>query len=54
VGQIDWSSSWVGAGERIVNSGDWDGWSYGHNIPEPITAIIFGFGMIALRRKTAK
>jgi hypothetical protein len=50
-GQIDWTASWVGASDRVVNSGDWDGWSYGHEIPEPATMAMLGLGSVLLRRK---
>jgi hypothetical protein len=50
-GQLEWTASWVGASSRVVSSGDWDGWSYGHAIPEPATMAIFGLGFVLLCRK---
>jgi hypothetical protein len=50
-GQIEWTASWVGASDRIVSSGDWDGWSYGHVIPEPATLILLAIGAYIARKK---
>lgn len=51
-GQSDWTMSWVGCKDRLVNNGDYDGWVYGFDtIPEPTTAAIFGLGFVLLRRK---
>lgn len=50
-GQTDWTASWVGASDRIVSGGDWDGWSYGHEIPEPATMAVLAIGVILLKRK---
>jgi hypothetical protein len=53
-GETMWTSSWVGAMDRIVNNGDSDGWVYGSAgapVPEPMTLALLGAGGLALRRK---
>jgi hypothetical protein len=51
-GEAEWTFSWVGCSARLVNDGDCDGWVYGFNtIPEPATILLFGSGIILLRRR---
>ncbi|MHB0945602.1 MAG: PEP-CTERM sorting domain-containing protein [Sedimentisphaerales bacterium] len=50
-GQTDWTASFVGASDRVVSNGNWDGWSYGHEIPEPTTIAILSLGSVLLVRK---
>lgn len=51
----EWQSSWVGAGDRIVNNGDSDGWVYGRDtapiVPEPATLGLLFLGGALLRRR---
>lgn len=49
--QTDWTASFVGASDRVVSSGNWDGWSYGHVIPEPATMALLTLGSILLAKK---
>lgn len=51
-GQSEWTMSWVGCSERLVDNGDYDGWVYGFDtIPELATILLFGSGIILLRRR---
>jgi hypothetical protein len=47
----NWISPNFGASDRIVSNDNWDGWSYGHEIPEPTTIAILSFGSVLLARK---
>jgi hypothetical protein len=53
-GDASWTSSWIGAGQRVLTSGDSDGWVYGNAgdpIPEPMTLAMLGLGMVLAVRK---
>ena len=46
-----WTFSQIGAVDRLVGDGAWDGWVYGSAlapIPEPGTAVLVGFGLAGL------
>ena len=49
-----WVSSMIGAGDRVVSDGAWDGWVYGsamppNYIPEPSSLLLSLFGVLCLR-----
>ncbi len=49
-----WDSSFIGAGDRVVSDGSWDGWTYGTAatpVPEPATLGFIICGIVALSRK---
>lgn len=55
-GEISWTSSWIGASDRVLSNGDSDGWVYGNDgapIPEPMTGLLLtlGVGLLKIRRK---
>lgn len=55
-GELDWSTSFLAANQRIVSDGDADGWVYGKAtapgiVPEPGTLLCLLVGALTLRRK---
>ena len=49
--EIDpWTFSLVGAADRIVNDGAWEGWRFGAGepLPEPGTGLLVGLGLAGL------
>jgi hypothetical protein len=53
-GETSWTSSWVGAADRVVHDGDSDGWVYGSAnapVPEPATVALMALGGLLLGRK---
>ena len=49
--EIDpWTFSQIGAADRIVNDGAWEGWRYGAGtpLPEPGTGLLMGLGLAGL------
>jgi hypothetical protein len=50
-----WVESMVGAADRVVTDGAWDGWVYGSalppNVPEPTALALLGAAMLALARR---
>jgi hypothetical protein len=50
-----WASSTIGAGERVVAGGAWDGWVYGTAlppaVPEPVSLALIGAAMVILARR---
>ena len=49
-----WTFSEIGAIDRIVSDGAWEGWRYGAGapIPEPSTSLLIGFGLLLLCRQS--
>jgi hypothetical protein len=50
-----WVSSAVGAADRVVPDGGWDGWVYGSGnppilVPEPATGLLLSLAFVALGR----
>ena len=47
-----WTFSQIGAVDRIVSDGAWEGWRYGPGapIPEPGTALLVALGLAGLTR----
>jgi hypothetical protein len=45
-----WTFSAIGAVDRVVTDGDWEGWKWGPGapIPEPGTAPLVGLGVAAI------
>lgn len=55
-GELDWSTSFLAANQRIVSDGDADGWVYGKAappgiVPEPVTFVGLLAGVLLLRRQ---
>ncbi len=55
-GDADWVSPPYGASDRVVSSGDMDGWIYGRagTVPEPSTLLLLCLGGLLVRRARAK
>jgi len=54
-GGHNWASSMIGASDRVVVDGAWDGWVYGRaGIPEPATLLLVGLGVMFVRRQAAR
>jgi len=65
---LPWTESMVGAGDRSLSNGSWDGWAWAPNlvgnspnttmvaaVPEPTSWAILGLGLLGLaRRRTNK
>lgn len=53
-----WLSAQVGAADRLVTDGAWDGWVYGDAlppVPEPGTGVLLGLGVaLATRRRRGR
>lgn len=45
-----WTFSEIGASDRIVSGGAWEGWRFGAGapVPEPGTAVLTGLGLVGL------
>jgi hypothetical protein len=53
----EWQASFIGAADRVVSNGTWDGWVYGRAtgpvVPEPASMILLSAGgsFLLLRRR---
>jgi len=47
-----WLDSPIGAADRLVQDGAWDGWRYGAGapVPEPGTGVLLAVGLVGLAR----